>query len=127
MDVFSFEKLQVYQLSKELVARVYNILNLFPQEELYCLSAQIRRAVVSVPSNIAEGCGRCSYKEKIHFIEIAYASMLETFCQLDIAVTLGYIDRETLEALRPLYFDISFKLTNLKNSYKSVLNGAKRP
>ena len=63
----------------------------FPKYETYALSDQLRRTVVSVPSNIAEGAGRFSIKEKIHFIEIAYGSLTETLCQLDIAHDLEYI------------------------------------
>ncbi len=65
-----------------------------PQEERYALSDQLRRAVISVPSNIVEGMNRMSDKEKSHFLEIAYASLMEVYCQIDIATDLGYIDVE---------------------------------
>ena len=83
---YSFQKLKVWQEAKKLVIEVYNLLDGFPKFEKYALCDQIRRAVVSVPSNIAEGSGRRSLREKIHYLEIAYGSLMETFNQLLIAI-----------------------------------------
>ena len=94
MDKFTFFDLRVYQEAKLLVREVYSLLDRFPKYETYALSDQLRRAVVSVPSNIAEGSGRVSAKEKVRFIEIAYGSLTETLCQLDIAHDLNYITDE---------------------------------
>lgn len=94
MDKFTFFDLRVYQEAKLLVREVYALMEKFPKHEMYALGDQLRRAVVSVPSNIAEGAGRFSLKEKIHFIEIAYGSLTETLCQLDIAHDLEYITDE---------------------------------
>lgn len=69
MDKFTFFDLRVYKEAKLLVREVYSLMDKFPKYETYALSDQLRRAVVSVPSNIAEGSGRFSIKEKIHFIE----------------------------------------------------------
>lgn len=91
MSDFSFFDLRVYKESKELVRVVYELLDKFPKYEMYALSDQLRRSITSVPSNIAEGSGRASYKEKIHFTEIAYGSLTEALCQLDIAKDLRYI------------------------------------
>lgn len=88
---YSFEKLNVWQEAKKLVVEVYHLLDSFPKFEKYALSDQIRRAIVSVPSNIAEGSGRKSIKEQIHFLEISYGSLMETYNQLLIAIDLGYI------------------------------------
>ena len=68
MDSYQFERLTAWQKAKELAVAVYQIANKFPQYEQYALSSQIRRAAISVPSNIAEGTGRVSVKEKIHFL-----------------------------------------------------------
>ena len=68
----------------------------FPTNENFALSDQIRRAVVSIPSNIAEGMGRFSTKEQTHFLEIAFGSLLETSAQLDIAYDLGFITQVEL-------------------------------
>ena len=77
MSQQSYKTLTVYQDAKQLVLKVYQLLKLFPLEEKFALCDQIRRAVISVPSNIVEGMSRTSNKEKVHFLDIAYASMLE--------------------------------------------------
>ena len=87
-----FKNLNVYVEAKNLVKQIYAVLGIFPQEERYALSDQLRRAVISVPSNIVEGMNRISDKEKAHFLEIAYASLMEVYCQIDIATDLGYIN-----------------------------------
>ena len=95
----TFRNLNVYIKSKELVKQIYELLKKFPKEEMYALCDQLRRAVISVPSNLAEGSGRYSVKEQLHFIEIAYGSLLEVECQLDIAHDIKYIsDDEYLSA-----------------------------
>ena len=90
-ELFSYRNLQAYQSSKQLVTDIYSLLKHFPKEETYSLCDQLRRAVVSIPSNIAEGMGRVSLKEQIHFIEIAFGSLYEVMCQVEIAKDLGYI------------------------------------
>lgn len=122
MNEFSFERLTVYQKARQLVVSVYQLLGEFPNTEKFALCDQIRRAVLSIPSNIAEQCGRTSLKEKIHFIEIAYGSLLETYCQLQCAVDLHYIDEEQLQTLRERFFEISRLLNALSKSYQEKLN-----
>ncbi len=91
---YDYKQLDVYSESKRLVKMVYELLRKFPKEEQYALCDQLRRAVVSVPSNIAEGLGRYSVKEQVHFLEIAYGSLREVDCQIDIAYDLGYVTSE---------------------------------
>ncbi len=86
-----------------LTKQVYELCSNFPDYEKYALSSQIRRAMISVTSNIAEGSGRNSVKEKIHFLEIAYGSMAEVYSQLVVAVDLGYIDKEEVENMKPSF------------------------
>ena len=100
MDNFAFENLHAYQHSREIVKQVYILLRKFPKEEQFALSDQLRRAVVSVPSNIAEGIGRISNKERVHFIEISYGSLMEVLCQLTLASDLGYISESDLSEIR---------------------------
>lgn len=88
---YDYKELDVYKESKRLVTMVYALLKQFPKEEQYALCDQLRRAVISIPSNVAEGLGRYSAKEQIHFIEIAYGSLREVDCQLEIACDLNYI------------------------------------
>ena len=90
----NYQSLDVYKISKELILLVYRMLKDYPAEEKYALCDQIRRAVISVPANIAEGMGRTSMKEQKHFLEIAYGSLLEVQCHLDISTDLGYITKE---------------------------------
>lgn len=95
----SYKKLDVYAKSRQLVVTVYAILKHFPAEEKFALGDQMRRAVISIPSNIAEGLSRTAPKEQAHFLDIAYGSLMETDCQLDISLDLGYISREMREML----------------------------
>lgn len=119
--MFSFEKLDVYQKARELVKDVYYLQKFFPVEERYELGDQIRRSVVSVTSNIAEGSGRDSYKEKIHFLEIAFGSLMETFSQLQNAQDLGYLNVNEVEKIRPKFEEVSKMISGLKSSFEKKL------
>ncbi len=123
--VYSFEKLVVWQEARELVVKVYMLLDKFPNFEKYALCDQLRRAIVSVPSNIAEGSGRASLKEQIHFIEIAYGSLIESYNQLIIAADLNYINDENLEFLRPDIDNVARMLNGLRK-YTNKLNENQR-
>ena len=118
---FSFEKLEVWQEARKLVVDTYALVRKFPKEERYALGDQIRRAVVSVPSNIAEGSGRVSLKEKIHFLEIAYGSLMEVYCQLQIAADLKFINETDIESIRPRFSLISSMLTALRTAFQKRL------
>lgn len=121
MDKFTFFDLRVYKEAKQLVREVYSLVDSFPQNENYALSDQLRRAVVSVPSNIAEGSGRFSNKEKIHFVEIAYGSLAETLCQLDIAHDLGYISDQVFTEEKERIDIIGKQLSGLRSSFQETL------
>ena len=121
MDKYTFFDLRVYKESKELVKSVYTLLNRFPKYETHSLGDQLRRAVVSVPSNIAEGSGRFSVKEKIHFLEIAYGSLTETLCQLDIAHDLNYINDEEFNTEKEKINVIGKLLSGLHASFQKQL------
>ena len=98
----SFRQLNVYVKAKELVRRVYELLKKFPKEEQYALCDQLRRAVVSIPSNIAEGCGRETQKDQTHFLNITYGSLMEVLSQMDVACDLGYISQEEFDEIERL-------------------------
>lgn len=115
---FSFENLEAYKVATELVVEVYKLQRKFPREEIFALGDQVRRSASSITSNIAEGTGRNSIKEKIHFIEIAFGSMTESFSQLQIALGLNYLTLEEIEAVRPLYNRVAALLSLLKRSYE---------
>ena len=118
---FSFESLDVYQTARMLVREIYLLQSRFPKEERYALGDQIRRAATSITSNIAEGSGRNSYKEKIHFVEIAFGSMTESFSQLQNAQDLGYITEKDVDSLRPLFNKVAGQLSGLRSSYEKKL------
>ncbi|MBO5085998.1 MAG: four helix bundle protein [Paludibacteraceae bacterium] len=115
--MFNFEKLNAYQNARLLVKDVYNLLDKFPQKEEFALKSQLRRAVVSIPSNIAEGMGRISDKEKIHFIEIAYSSLMEVYCQLQLANDLNYITNSDFDQIKPLIEDNAKLLSGLRKNF----------
>ena len=121
MEGYQFERLKAWQKAKELAVAVYKLVTNFPQHEQYALSTQVRRAVISVPSNIAEGTGRLSVKEKIHFLEIAYGSLTETYCQLLIASELGYLSDDDLFTVRPLFKETSRLISGLRKRFNSNL------
>ena len=89
-----YKNLKVWLAGKELVKAVYAKLRTFPSEEKYALCDQLRRAVVSIPSNIAEGYGRDTHKDFAHFLSLATGSLYEVATQLDIAVDLNYMERD---------------------------------
>ena len=122
MRFFTFEKLEVYQVARKLVKDIYELQNRFPSEERYALGDQIRRSATSITSNIAEGSGRNSLKEKIHFVEIAFGSMTESFSQLQNAQDLGYIQEADVEALRPQFNHVAALLSLLKKSFEAKYN-----
>lgn len=116
---FSFEDLEAYKVARLLVRDVYLLQNKFPMEERFALGDQVRRSITSVTSNIAEGSGRNSYKEKIHFIEIAFGSMTESFSQLQNAQDLGYITQQEVENLRPQFNHVAALLSLLRKEFES--------
>ena len=120
-----YKKLEVYTVGKELVLHVYELLKKFPKEEQYALCDQLRRAVISVPSNIAEGSGRNSQNDQAHFYNIAYGSLMEVFSQLDIACDLGYISQEEFNQLELLINEEAKMLSGLIAKRKQPM--AQRP
>jgi four helix bundle protein len=85
-------KLRAFELADELAIMIYRVTKAFPKEEVYGLSSQMRRAAVSVPSNIVEGCARESQAEYFRFLEIAFGSLRELHYQFSLARRLGYTD-----------------------------------
>ena len=121
MNDFFYRKLNVYQEALLQVKSVYEISKTFPSTEQYALTDQIRRAVISIPSNIAEGMGRNSIKERIHFLEIANGSLMEVMCQLEIAHLLTYISEENLRNSEKMMANISRLLLGLRKSLEEKM------
>ena len=115
-EVFSYRNLRVYQQAKDFAIYVYRLLKQFPKEEQYALCDQLRRAVISIPSNIAEGMGRSSVKEQVHFIEIAFGSLCEVMCQLELSYELNIIDKNQLSESEVQVKAIAQMLSGLRNS-----------
>ena len=120
---FSYRKLNVYQSSKMLVKEIYKIAKTFPSNEMYALGDQMRRAVVSIPSNIAEGTSKVSPKEQFHFLEIAYGSLMELMCQTEIALDLYYIDQKQFNMIEAIVGEIYRMLSSMQTSLKSRIQG----
>ena len=122
----SFRNLNAYIKAKELVSMVYTLIKKFPKEEQYALCDQLRRAVISIPSNIAEGSGRLTTKDQSHFYSIAYGSLMEVLAQLDVACDLRYITKEEFQHLETL-IDVEAKiLTGLVNKRNSSAASTKQ-
>lgn len=111
---YSYKTLDAYKEAKALVLQVYSLLKQFPKEEQYALCDQLRRAVISVPSDIAEGSGRTSAKDQAHFFEMAFGSLMEVNCQIDIAHDLGYISKDDVENIEKHVKSISALLSGLR-------------
>ena len=118
MEVFGYRKLIAYQKGKEVVKHTYKLLKKFPAEERYAMCDQLRRASVSITSNIAEGVNRFSVKEKSHFVEMAFGSLMEISSQFEIAEELGYITTEDRRSMDELIQEEARLLSGLQNSYK---------
>ncbi|WP_395046929.1 four helix bundle protein [Flavobacterium sp.] len=118
MKTFSFEKLIVWQKSKQLAVIIYKWTKNFPKEELFGMTSQMRRCSVSIASNIAEGSGRHSAKDKARFTEISYSSALELLNQTIISLELEYITEENYKLIRKEIEEVTYMLNAL---YKAQL------
>jgi four helix bundle protein len=111
---YAFEKLEVWKKAKDLATSLYAVTSSFPQEEKFGIVSQIRRAAVSVASNIAEGSSRSSAKDQAHFSQIAYGSLMEVLCQITIANELEFLTNESVGDLRQKIEEISRMLNSLR-------------
>ena len=117
---FIYRNLIVWQKAMAFSKLVYGLVRAFPVEEKYALSDQVRRAVVSIASNIAEGCGRASSKDYAHFLAIARGSLYETMTQLEMAQSFGYLD--SVSNAESMASEISRMLTTLIKKYTPLSN-----
>lgn len=122
MRLYSFEKLEVWQLSKNLTVKIYKLSDSFPNEERYGITSQLRRATFSISNNLAEGSSRSSYKDKLRFIEIAYGSLLEVLNILIISVELNLLSKAKSNELRIQIEEIGNKLNALKRAFEKANN-----
>ena len=117
---YSFEKLEVWKESKELCISIYKLTENFPENEKFGLVSQLRRASISVSSNIAEGSGRNSNKDKAHFTNIAFSSSIEVLNQIIISQELSFIKNEDYIIIRSKIESITNKLNSLRNYQNSI-------
>jgi four helix bundle protein len=116
MKVKHYQELIVWQKSMDLVEEVYRATRSFPREEIYGITSQLRRAAVSIPSNIAEGQGRRTTADFLRHLSIAYGSLLELETQILIAARLRYLIPEKCKAIMQLAAEVGRILNGLMSS-----------
>ncbi|PIR75723.1 MAG: four helix bundle protein [Candidatus Magasanikbacteria bacterium CG_4_9_14_0_2_um_filter_42_11] len=116
---FGYEKLEVAKIAKGLITDIYKISGQFPNEERYGLVSQLRRAIVSVLLNIAEGSGRKTPKDFAKFVRISIGSLIEVHAALQCAIELEYMEEWRYEKMEPAMQELYFKLIGLE---KYLLN-----
>ena len=116
---FGYRRLIAYQKAKEVVKRTYKLLKKFPKEEQYAMCDQLRRASISITSNMAEGMNRYSVKDKNHFLEMAYGSLMEVSSQFEIAEELGYINNADRQNMDALIDEVARLISGLQKSFKN--------
>jgi four helix bundle protein len=118
MPVKDFRELIAWQKTMDLVAAAYRATSRFPKEEMYGLTSQIRRAAVSIPSNIAEGQARNTTRDFLQFLAVAYGSLKELETQVLIAERLLYIDNRAAAALVEAATEVARLISGLARSLK---------
>ena len=119
-EMQDFKKLQVWQKSHDLTLRMYELTSRFPREEMYGLTNQIRRACASIPTNIAEGCGRGSSADFARFLHIAMGSANETEYLILLARDLKYLDTDLFVGLMDTIIEVRKMLTSLLRRLKTT-------
>ena len=120
MKLKSHKELVVWQKSMDLVVLIYELTSKFPKSELFGITSQMRRASVSIPSNIAEGWGRKSSKEYQQFMSIAYGSTLELETQLILSKRLKLAEEQDFEKAEAVLLEVLKMLNSMTNKFKSV-------
>ena len=121
MSAKSYKELLVWQKSMQLVSDIYLATESFPKSEMFGLASQLKRAAVSIPSNIAEGQGRDSTKEFLYHLSVAYGSLMESETQIQIAVNLSYIDENRVEKLLMQCGEVGRMVNGLTRSLRKSL------
>ena len=119
MEFFGYRNLVAYIKASEVRRRVYRLIRRFPKEEQFALCSQMRRAAVSVTSNIAEGMTRYSNKDKVHFLEISFGSLMELMSQLEVAVDEEYISESEFHNMETLVAETGRLLSGLQKSFQT--------
>jgi four helix bundle protein len=122
MYIYSFEKLEVWVEAKDFTKEIYKLTSKFPDSERFGLTGQLRRASVSICSNIAEGTTRSSFRDQAHFSTISFGSAVEVLNQLILSFELGYISESEYRAARDLLENITKKINALKSYQIKQIN-----
>lgn len=122
MRIFSFEKLIAWQKGRELALLIYRTTKEFPKDEVFGLTSQMRRCSISIASNLAEGSGRNSFKDKARFSEIAYSSSLELLNQVILSNDFEYINENEYILIREKITEVNMLIDGL---YKSQIANSK--
>ena len=120
MHIYSFEKLEVWQLAREFRKEIYIITKSFPSDERFGLTGQLRRSASSIGDNLAESSGKLSMKDKAHYTSIAFGSAMETLDHLIGSLDLSYIGEADYKSLREKLEVITRLLTKLHKSQVAV-------
>ena len=121
MKAYPFENLEVWKESRRLVKMIYRLQATFPAVEKYGLGDQLRRAVISVSSNLVEGNARYSTKEQVHFFDIAMESLMEVYCQVLLAYDLEYLSEEQFFECKQKIERVRVLLNGLRHSKRQIL------
>jgi four helix bundle protein len=115
----NYKNLKAFELSDALVIQIYRVTSEFPKEEQFSLTSQLRRAAVSIASNIVEGCARHSQTDYLRFLDMAYGSACEVEYQLSIAYRLGYIQKASYQTLQKQSVEVSKVINGLIRSLRN--------
>lgn len=115
----TYRDLVVWDKSMDIVTHIYELTKIFPKEEIYGLTSQVRRSAVSIPSNIAEGYGRRSTDDYIRFLQISMSSLYEMQTQVEISLNLKYINQEKFELIFSMTREVERMLSSLISKIKS--------
>lgn len=116
MRIFSFDKLIAWQKGRELAILIYKTTKLFPKDETFGMTSQMRRCSISIASNLAEGSGRSSMKDKARFSEIAYSSSLELLNQIILSFDFEYVDENQYIQIREKITEVNMLIDGLHKS-----------
>ena len=115
-----YTKLEVWIETRKLANLVYNAIKVFPKEEMFALTNQIRRYAISIPSNVAEGCGRQTSKDTIHFLHISRGSLYELETQFYLALDQKYVTEESFELVSKQIQTSKRLINGFINYYKKL-------
>ena len=125
--IYSHRDLKVWQKSLDLVDMVYAATEAWPKHELYGLTAQLRRAAVSIPSNIAEGNGRSSTADYLRFLDVSFGSLMEVDTQVEIARRRDYVSAVQQEQISTLVVEVGKMINGLRRSLRTRLAAKNSP